>query len=85
MKLNWKVRLKNKSFWLTLIPAILLIIQPILALCGITINVDEIGAKIIAIVDAVFVLLAMLGIAIDPTTKGISDSEQAMTYEKPKS
>ena len=85
MKINWKVRLKNKSFWLTLIPAILLIIQPILALCGITINVDEIGAKIIAIVDAVFVLLAMLGIAIDPTTKGISDSEQAMTYEKPKS
>lgn len=85
MKINWKVRLKNKSFWLTLIPAILLIIQPILALFGIAFDVNDIGAKIIAVIDAVFVLLAVLGIVTDPTTKGISDSEQAMTYEKPKS
>jgi len=85
MKINWKVRIKNKNFWLTIIPAILLIIQPILALFGVTFDIDDVGTKIIAVIDAVFVLLAVLGIVTDPTTKGISDSEQAMTYEKPKS
>lgn len=84
MKINWKVRLLNKTFWLTIIPATLLTIQLILAIFGITFNVDELTGKIIAVVDAIFAILMMLGIAVDPTTKGISDSEQAMTYTKPK-
>lgn len=84
MKINWKVRLLNKTFWLTIVPATLLIIQLVLAVFGITFNVDELSGKIIAVVDAVFALLVALGIVIDPTTKGISDSEQAMTYTKPK-
>lgn len=84
MKINWKVRLKNKNFWLTIIPAILLVVQPVLALCGVTIDTTSIGAKLLAIVDAVFVVLAILGIVTDPTTAGISDSEQALTYTTPK-
>lgn len=85
MKLNWLVRVKNKNFWLALIPAFLVLVQEILTIFGITIDVGEIGNKLIDIVNTVFVLLSILGIAIDPTTKGISDSEQAMTYTKPKS
>ena len=84
MKINWEVRLKNKNFWITIIPTVLLLVQPILALLGVEIDLGEIGNALLAIVDGVFVLLALLGIVTDPTTNGISDSEQAMTYTKPK-
>jgi phi LC3 family holin len=84
MKINWKVRLKNKNFWITLIPTVLLLVQPILRLAGVDIDLGEIGNALLAIVDGVFVLLAVLGIVTDPTTAGVSDSEQAMTYDKPK-
>ena len=84
MKINWTVRLKNKNFWITFIPAVLLIVQPILAIFGVTIDATSIGAKLLAIVDSIFVVLAVLGIVTDPTTAGVSDSEQAMTYTTPK-
>ena len=84
MKINWKVRIKNKNFWLTLVPAVLLFAQVVLAVFGVHIDIGDIGNKLIAVVDAAFVVLAILGIVTDPTTKGVSDSEQAMTYEKPK-
>ena len=84
MKINWKVRIKNKNFWLTVIPAILLLVQVVLAVFGITIDIGDIGNKLIAVVNAAFGALAILGIVTDPTTKGVSDSEQALTYDKPK-
>ena len=82
--INWKVRIKNKNFWITAIPAVLLLAQAILAVFGITIDAGEIGNKLIVVVDAAFTLLVGLGVLIDPTTAGISDSEQAMTYQTPK-
>lgn len=84
MKINWKVRLKNKNFWITAIPAFLLFVQGVLAVFGVTIDVGEIGNKLIAVVNAAFVVLSILGIVNDPTTSGISDSDQAMTYQTPK-
>ena len=84
MKINWKVRIKNKNFWLTIIPAFLLLVQVVLAVFGVTIDIGEIGNKLLAVVNAAFGVLAMLGIVTDPTTEGVSDSEQAMTYDKPK-
>jgi phi LC3 family holin len=84
MKLNWKVRAKNKDFWLTIIPALLVLVQVILAVFGVKIDIGDIGNKLIDVVNAAFVVLSILGIIIDPTTKGVSDSEQAMTYNKPK-
>lgn len=84
MKINWKVRIKNKNFWLTVIPAALLLVQVVLAVFGVTIDIGDVGNKLIAVVNAAFAVLAILGIVNDPTTKGISDSEQAMTYEEPK-
>lgn len=85
MKINWKVRLKNKNFWLAVIPATLLLVQVILAVFGVEIDIGDIGNKLIAVVNAAFVVLSILGIVTDPTTKGISDSEQALTYDEPKS
>ena len=83
MKINWKVRAKNKSFWIGIIPAILLLIQQVLAVFGITIDVAGLQEQLIAIVGTVFAILALLGVVVDPTTTGASDSDQAMTYKEP--
>ena len=84
MKLNLKVRTKNKVFWVTFIPAVLVLIKAILSFFGIEIDITVISDKLMDIIDAVFVLLGILGIVIDPTTKGVSDSKMAMCYNKPK-
>ena len=84
MKINWKVRIKNKNFWITAIPAVLLLVQAVLAIFGVNIDIGDIGNKLLMIVDMVFALLVGLGVLIDPTTAGISDSDQAMTYKTPK-
>ena len=84
MKINWKVRIKNKNFWLAVIPAFLLLIQAVLSVFNISIDIGDIGNKLIAVVEAAFIVLAILGITIDPTTEGISDSNLAMTYDKPR-
>ena len=83
MKINWLVRIKNKNFWITAIPALLLFIQVVVSLFGVTIDLGDIGNKLLAVVDAVFVLLSLLGIVTDPTTKGVSDSERALEYKEP--
>lgn len=82
--INWKVRIKNKAFWMAFVPAVILLVQTIAGLFGATVDLTDISGKIIAVVDAVFVVLSILGIVVDPTTHGIGDSEQAMTYEAPK-
>ena len=82
--INWKVRLVNKNFWLSMIPAVLLLILAIAAPLGMTLDFGELGNQLLAIVNAVFAVLAILGIVNDPTTAGIGDSERAMTYTEPK-
>lgn len=82
--INWTVRVKNKAFWLALIPALLLLIQAVAAVFGYVIDMGDIGNKLIAVVNAVFGVLAILGIVADPTTAGVGDSRQAMTYTAPK-
>lgn len=84
MHINWKVRIKNKNFWIALIPALLLLIQVVASVFGFTLDLGELGNKLLAVVNAAFAVLSILGIVTDPTTKGISDSEQALTYTKPK-
>lgn len=81
---NWTVRVKNKTFWLTLIPAVLLLIQVTAAVFGYTLELGGLGDKLLDVVNALFAVLAILGIVTDPTTKGVGDSSQALTYDKPK-
>jgi phi LC3 family holin len=83
MKINWKVRVKNKTFWLAAIPAVLLLIQVVAAAFGVEIKIDALGDKLTAVVNALFALLTILGIVTDPTTAGVSDSDRAMTYTEP--
>lgn len=84
MSINWEVRVRNKAFWVALIPALLLLIQQVCGVFGVTLDFGELQAQLVAIVGTVFTLLAILGIVADPTTKGLCDSEQALSYEKPK-
>lgn len=82
--LNWKVRIKNKAFWLALVPALLLLVQAGAAVVGVAIDWGELGNRLLALINAVFALLSVLGVVNDPTTQGLADSSLAMTYQKPK-
>mgnify|MGYP003064661382 CR=1 FL=1 len=82
--INWKVRIRNRHFWFSLIPAILLLIQVIASVFDYSIDLGQLSGKLLEVVNAVFVILAILGIVTDPTTAGIGDSAQALTYERPK-
>lgn len=82
--INWKVRVRNKSFWLAIIPAVILLIQAVGNVFGISIDLGEISNKLIEVVNAVFIVLAIVGVVADPTTEGVGDSQNALTYEVPK-
>lgn len=84
MSINWRVRIKNKTFWVVLIPALLLLVQQVCAVFGVQLDFGELQAQLVAIVGTVFAILAILGIVADPTTAGVGDSEQAMGYTEPK-
>lgn len=82
--INWEVRIKNKNFWLTLIPAILLLIQVVVAPFGYQWDFGVLNEQLAAIINALFAVLMILGVVNDPTTDGIADSKQALTYKAPK-
>lgn len=81
--INWKVRIRNKYFWITFISALALFIQTITEMLGVSLDITGMGEQIIKIVEAVFVILALVGVVNDPTTSGISDSSRALTYDVP--
>lgn len=82
--INWRVRIKNKAFWIAFIPAVLMVAQNVLGFCGITFDATTISNELVALVGSVFSVLAVIGVVNDPTTAGMSDSKQALTYDKPK-
>lgn len=84
MTINWKVRLKNKNFWVAIVPALLLVVQAVAGVFGFEIDLSTLCGKILVVIDAVFVVLSILGIVNDPTTATLSDSNLAMTYDEPK-
>lgn len=84
MRINWKVRVKNKNFWVALIPALLLLVQVTAEAFGWTLELGELGNRLLAVVNAVFAVLAVLGVVQDPTTQGGGDSLRAMAYTEPR-
>lgn len=85
MAINWKVRLKSKVFWLSVIPAALLLAQALAAPFGYAWDFGVLNEQLAAIVNAAFALLAILGVVADPTTEGVGDSIQALAYDAPRS
>lgn len=84
MKINWIVRLKNKAFWMAIIPAILLLAQQVCGMFGIKIEIAGLTDQLLAIIGTVFAILSLIGVVNDPTVATLSDSNQAMTYTEPK-
>lgn len=82
--INWKVRLKNKYFWLSVVPFICVIIARILDYLGYTFTESDLTEVLSNVIELVFYVLIGLGIVNDNTTAGLSDSYNALSYEKPK-
>lgn len=82
-KINWKVRILNKTFWLTLVPALALLLQTFLAVFGVKIELGETIDKLLVFINALFAIFVIVGVVNDPTTSGVSDSTRAMTYDRP--
>ena len=83
MMINWKVRILNKTFWITLVPALALLLQAFLAVFNIRLELGDTTDKLLVFINALFAVLVIVGIVNDPTTSGVSDSTRAMTYDRP--
>ena len=81
--INWKVRIRNKQFWLAVVPAVALVAQAVAAVFGYSIDLSTLVGKIQGVINAVFALLVILGVVVDPTPAGVSDSIRAMGYTEP--
>lgn len=81
--INVTVRMKNKAFWLAIVPAVLLLVQVCAATFGYKWDFVVLNRQIADIINAAFAVLSILGIVNDPTTQGLGDSARAMTYTKP--
>lgn len=81
MKINWKVRFKNKTWLITFIAAVLALVYQVLGLCGIVPGVTQ--ETLLNVAGMMINLLVMLGVVVDPTTAGASDSERALSYDEP--
>ena len=79
MKINWKVRIKNKAFWFMLIPALILLIQAVASLFGFTLDLTNVGNKLINVIESVFVVLAIIGVL---SVGGIAGYSKAMNKYK---
>ena len=75
LTIDWKARVKNKVFWLTFIPAILLVVQVVAAPFGYQFDFVVLNQQLAAIVNAVFAVLVILGIPVDTSTAGFGDPE----------
>lgn len=81
-KINWKLRLKNKTVLLALVLSLVAFVYQILGILEIVPSISE--DTITQLVTIVINVMGMLGIVVDPTTSGISDSAQALGYKEPK-
>ena len=81
MQMNWKVRFKNKVWLTSFISLIVTFTYTLLGLFGVVPSISQ--NTVMQIVNQFLLLLSMVGVIVDPTTDGISDSDRAMTYDEP--
>ena len=82
MNINWNVRFQNKTFLTGLISLVVVFVYDLLQLLGIAPVVTQ--SAVMQVAEGILTILGMLGVIADPTTAGLSDSKQAMTYDAPK-
>lgn len=81
MKMNWKVRFKNKTWLSMFISMIVGFVFNVLKMFDIAPVVTE--SFVLNVVGQVLTFLGLIGVLVDPTTAGLGDSERAMGYEEP--
>lgn len=82
--INWNVRLRNKKFVLQLTASVILALQIICRMLGLSFDVSKLTADIMDLTNVIFVILTLIGVVNDPTTHGMGDSERALEYKVPK-
>lgn len=82
MNINWKIRFQNKTFLTGLISLMVVFIYDLLQLLEIAPAVTQ--SAVMQVAEGILTILGMLGVIADPTTAGLSDSKQALTYTSPK-
>ena len=82
MNINWKIRFQNKTFLTGLISLVVVFIYDLLQLLEIAPAVTQ--SAVMQVAEGILTILGMVGVIADPTTAGLSDSKQAMTYNAPK-
>ncbi len=82
IKINWRLRLKNKVTLYALIAAVVNCLYTVLELLNIAPQIDQ--SSIMQTAAAILSFLVILGVINDPTTTGISDSEKALRYDTPR-
>lgn len=80
--INWTVRLRNKTWLASALALIVTFVYDFLAMLDVVPPVGE--EWVLELIKTVLTLLGMLGVVVDPTTKGVGDSAQALTYTEPK-
>ncbi|WP_298049686.1 phage holin [uncultured Bifidobacterium sp.] len=71
--IDWASRVSNKTFWVAMIPAVILLAQQVAGIFGITLDLGTLQDQLVSLVGTVFAVLAILGIVADPTTPGVRD------------
>lgn len=79
MKINWKLRASSASFWVGLVGIMVLVGQAIATQFGYNFDFAGIGKQLTAIINAVFAILGILGVSVDPTTPGVGDSNLVLS------
>ena len=82
MNINWKVRFQNKAFLTGLISLVVVFIYDLLQLLGIAPVVTQ--SAVMQVAEGIPTILGMVGVIADPTTAGLTDSRQALTYTSPR-
>ena len=82
MNINWKIRFQNKTFLTGLISLVVVFIYDLLQLLGIAPVVTQ--SAVMQVAEGILTILGMVGVIADPTTAGLTDSKQALTYTSPK-
>lgn len=82
MNINWKIRFKHKQFWASLIALLIVLANQVAGIFNVDFTIYN--EQITAVSETILSILALLGIVIDPTTSGVSDSQRALEYKVPK-
>ena len=81
MKINWKVRFKNKVWLTSFVTLIVSFCYSVLTMLDIMPSVTQ--ASVMQVANEFLMLLGLMGVVVDPTTEGVGDSLRALSYEKP--